>query len=50
MEVDIIEREDWRSVEINSGGECVMITGMKMTQLSYVDNLDFQKKVAIFCF
>ena len=28
-EVAIIEREEWRSVETNNGGECVMISGMK---------------------
>ena len=45
-EVVTIEREEWRSVEINSGGECVMMNGMKETRLLYADNLDSQKKVA----
>ena len=45
MEVGIIEREEWRSVETSSGGESVMIGGMKMTLLLCAGNLDFQKKV-----
>ena len=45
MEVGIIEREEWRSVGTSNGVECVMICGMKMTQLLCVDNLDYQKKV-----
>jgi hypothetical protein len=45
VEVGIIEREEWRSVETSSGGECVMMTGMQTTQLLYADNWDFQKKV-----
>ena len=40
-----IEREEWRSVGTSSGEECVMMAGMKMTQLLYADNWDFQKKV-----
>ena len=44
-EVTIIEREEWRSVEINSGGECVMMNGMKETRLLCADNWDSQKKV-----
>ena len=45
MEVGIIEREEWRSVETSSGGESVMITGMKMMLLLCAGNWDFQKKV-----
>jgi pyruvate/2-oxoglutarate dehydrogenase complex dihydrolipoamide dehydrogenase (E3) component len=45
VEVGIIEREEWRSVETSSGGECVMIGGVPMTLLLYAANLDFQKKV-----
>ena len=45
MEVGIIEREEWRSVETSSGGESVMMTGMKMMLLLCADNLDFQMKV-----
>ena len=45
MEVGIIEREEWRSVETSSGGESVMMNGMKMTPLLCADNLDFQKIV-----
>ena len=44
-EVGTTEREEWRSVEVNSGGECVMMSGMKMTQLLCADNLDIQEKV-----
>ena len=44
-EVVTIEREEWRSVETNNGGECVMISGMKETQLLCADNWDFQEKV-----
>ena len=44
-EVAIIKREEWRSVEINSGGEYVMMNGMKETQLLCADNWDSQKKV-----
>ena len=44
-EVVTIEREEWRSVETNSGGECVMMNGMKETRLLCVDNWDFRKKV-----
>ena len=44
-EVAIIEREEWRSVETNSGGECVMIFGIKETLLLYADNLDSHQKV-----
>ena len=47
-EVVTIEREEWRSVETNSGGECVMITGMKDTQLLCADNWDSQKKVDLY--
>ena len=39
-EVVIIEREEWRSVETNGGGECVMMNGMKETQLLCADNWD----------
>ena len=46
MEVGIIEREEWRSVETSSGGESVMMNGMKVMLLLRVDNLDFQKKVS----
>ena len=46
-EVGTIEREEWRSVETSNGGECVMITGMKETQLLYADNSDSQKKVLL---
>ena len=45
MEVGIIEREEWRSIETSSGGESVMMTGMKMMLLLYAGNLDFQKMV-----
>ena len=45
MEVGIIEREEWRSVETSSGGESVMMNGMKMMLLLCAGNLDFQKKV-----
>jgi hypothetical protein len=45
VEVGIIEREEWRSVETSSGGECVMMNGMSEIRLLYADNLDFQKKV-----
>ena len=45
MEVGIIEREEWRSVETSSGGESVMMNGMKMTPLLCAGNWDFQKKV-----
>ena len=45
MEVDIIEREEWRSVETSSGGESVMMNGMKMMLLLCAGNWDFQKKV-----
>ena len=44
-EVVTIERGEWRSVETNNGGECVMISGMKETKLLSADNWDFQKKV-----
>ena len=44
-EVVTIEREEWKSVETNSGGECVMMNGMKETRLLCADNWDFQKKV-----
>ena len=44
-EVVTIEREEWKSVETKSGGECVMMNGMKMIQLWSADNWDFQKKV-----
>ena len=44
-EVVTIEREEWTSVETNSGGEYVMICGMKMIQLLSADNWDFQEKV-----
>ena len=44
-EVVTIEREEWKCVETNNGGECVMILGMKETLLLYADNLDSQKKV-----
>ena len=44
-EVDTLTREEWRSVEINNGGEYVMINGMIMTPLLYVGNWDFQNKV-----
>ena len=44
-EVVTIEREEWRSVETNNGGECVMMTGMKETLLLYADNLDSHQKV-----
>ena len=45
MEVGIIEREEWRSVETSSGGESVMMPGMKMMLLLCADNWDIQKKV-----
>ena len=45
MEVGIIEREEWRSVETSSGGESVMMPGMKMMLLLCAGNWDFQKKV-----
>ena len=45
MEVVTIEREEWKSVETNNGGECVMILGMKETLLLYADSLDSQEKV-----
>ena len=45
MEVGIIEREEWRSVKTSSGGESVMMNGMKMTLLLCAGNWDFQKKV-----
>ena len=45
MEVGIIEREEWRSVETSSGGESVMITGIHMTLLLCAGNWDFQEKV-----
>ena len=45
MEVGIIEREEWRSVETSSGGESVMIFGMKLMLLLCAGNLDFQKEV-----
>ena len=32
-------------METSSGGECVMMSGMKETRLLCVDNWDFQKKV-----
>ena len=41
----IIEREEWRFVGTSSGGECVMMSGMKEMLLLCVDNLDFQMKV-----
>ena len=44
-EVVTIKREEWRSVETNNGGECVMMSGMKKIQLLSADNWDFQKKV-----
>ena len=44
-EVVTIEREEWRSVETNSGGECVTMNGMKEIRLLCADNWDFQKKV-----
>ena len=43
MEVGIIEREEWRSVEISSGGESVMMNGMKMMLLLCADNWNCQK-------
>ena len=45
MEVGIIEREEWRSVEISSGGESVMMPGTQMILQLCAGNLDFQKKV-----
>ena len=36
MGVGIIEREEWRSVETSSGGESVMIFGMKMIDATVV--------------
>ena len=45
VEVVTIEREKWRSVETNNGGEFVTMSGMKESRLLYVDNWDFQKKV-----
>ena len=48
MEVGIIEREEWRSVETSSGGESVMMPGMKMMLLLHAGNLDFRKKVSKF--
>ena len=48
-EVDTIEREEWRSVETNNGGECVTIGGMKKTQLLSVDmQLGFSEEGAFF--
>ena len=44
-EVITIEREEWRSVETNNGGSCVMVNGMKETRLLCANNLNFQKKV-----
>ena len=44
-EVVTIEREEWRFVEINSGGECVMMNGMKETRLLCADNWDSHQKV-----
>ena len=46
-EVVTIEREEWRSVETNNGGECVMMSGMKHTQLLCADNLDSHQKFSI---
>ena len=43
--VAIIEREEWRSVETNNGGECVMMNGMKETRLLCADNWDSHQKV-----
>ena len=48
MEVGIIEREEWRSVETSSGGESAVMPGILMTPLLCADNLDFQKKVSQF--
>jgi hypothetical protein len=45
VEVGIIEREEWRSVETSSGGEYVMMNGIQMTLLLCAGNWDFQKKV-----
>ena len=41
------EREEWRSVKTNSGGECVMVSGTKEMPLLYVDNWDFLIKFTI---
>ena len=49
MEVVTIEREKWRSVGTSSGGECVMMGGMKEIQLLYAGNWDFQKKGLKLC-
>ena len=46
MEVGIIEREEWRSVETSSGGKSVMMTGMRMMLLLRAGNWDFQNKVS----